>query len=196
MSAIHHSFHPFPSAGTDGVFNPAARRHATGRVRFTGTMVRRIDFPETVPGRGRGCRVLTSATQLIYVVDGFPGLAEMAKAFLEAEGFPVCAFHDRVRAWQAFVYADPRPALLITDESGGGFSGIELIRRCRALEPNLKTLWISHRDPSSLAQRDRSLLDGFQSRPYCGPLLVQAVRRLCGLPAGAVHDWQVRRPIG
>ena len=117
-------------------------------------------------------------------------LAELAKAILEAEGFPVRSFSDRVRAWQAFVYAEPRPALLLTDDPGGELAGIELIRRCRMLEPKLKTVWVSHRDPASLPKRDRVLLDGFQPKPYCGPLLVHGVWRLYGPPPGVALGWQ------
>jgi DNA-binding NtrC family response regulator len=116
-----------------------------------------------------------------YVVDEFPGLAELAKMLLETAGFPARAFDDRCQAMRAFTSGGPRPALLIADDSDGDGLGIRLIRQCKALEPQLRTLWVSHRPSSILRESDRLLVNGFLRKPYCGPLLIDEVRRLCGL---------------
>jgi hypothetical protein len=141
------------------------------------------------PDRNQLARPTTPT--LIYVVDECPGLAELARAILKTGGFAARAFNDRIRAWRSFIFAEPRPTLLVTDDLGGELPGIELVRRCRKLEPNLKTLWISHRRPTNLTMRDRALLDGFQPRPYCNPLLVDSVRRLCG----SLYGWDYLRSL-
>jgi len=126
--------------------------------------------------------IRTPESPFILVVDEYPGLADLAKAILETEGYRVRAFRDRVRAWQTFYFSRPRPGLLITDDLGWPLSGIELIRRCKRLEPDLKAMWVSHRHPASLTKADRDLVDGFQPRPYRGPMLTDVVRRMCGPP--------------
>jgi CheY-like chemotaxis protein len=123
------------------------------------------------------CRAWPTARGFIYVVDTYPGLARLAKTILAAEGFSTCAFEDRATAWQAFAFANPRPALLITDNLDGNAAAMDLINRCRSVEPELKTLLIDLGFQSS--QRILSQIDGRLPRSYCAPELIQAVRRLC-----------------
>jgi len=191
MSALSHSLHLSPHHRTNTTLTAIAERPARDPQVF-GAPASRADFPETRITWLPSSQTLRSSEWLIYVVDECPGLAELAKSILEVEGFSARAFNNRLRAWQAFVYAHQRPALIVTDDLGGDLAGIELIRRCRTMEPNLKTLWVSHRHPSNLTRRERALLDGFQPRPYCNPLLVDAVWRLCGPRSG----WNYLRSNG
>jgi len=130
-------------------------------------------------GRTKACRAWPSASGLIYVVDAYSGLAQLAKAILNVDGFQTCAFEDRVEAWRAFAFADPRPGLLIVDNLDGAAAALELIRQCRALEPKLKTLLVEHRLPFNLPVPAENLVDGRLALPYCSAQLLQEVRRLC-----------------
>jgi hypothetical protein len=137
--------------------------------------------PVALSDRDPEPRLRTQYGARILLVDEGPGLADLGWAILAAEGFHVSAFRNRTRAWRAFALANVRPSVLVTDDLGGALPGLELIRRCKELEPGLKVLWMSHRHPCSLTKSDRLLVDEIHPRPYCAPLLAQAVRRLCGL---------------
>ncbi len=171
--------------GTDETFNVAVRQSPSPHVYATPVTAHRVsDFANT-DSRNHACRAWPTAQGLVYVVDNYPGLAQFAKTILELEGFATCAFEDRAKAWQAFAFADPRPAVLITDNLAGDVAAMALIRRCRSVEPTLKTLLVDHRLPSGRPNPDQALVDGLLSLPYCGPTLVQEIRRLCPSASGA-----------
>lgn len=123
-------------------------------------------------------RAWPTASGLIYVVDSYPGLAQLAKTLLELEGYSACAFEDRATAWQAFAFASPRPALLITDNLDGDVTAMELLRRCRSIEPKLKTLLVDHQYSLRPTSSSPDLTDSRLPLPYSGPLLIREVRRL------------------
>jgi hypothetical protein len=141
-------------------------------------LLRRTNNPAPLGHTPRGaCRTLPDAGGLVYVVDAYPRLATLAKTILETAGFTTCAFDDRAMAWHAFAFANPKPALLITDNLDGDPAAKELILLCRSIAPRLKTLLVDHRLPSSRPTPDWT--DGVIARPYCAPLLIQEVKRLC-----------------
>src|SRR6266849_4426046 len=112
---------------------------------------------------------------LVYVVDDVPECAFIAGWILESAGYHVATFTDRWLALQTFLSADPRPGLLITCQLGGSMTGIELIARCKAAQPELKTLMVS-----GLQEEDiRALLpqpDKFLGKPYEQSQLLEKVR--------------------
>jgi CheY-like chemotaxis protein len=114
---------------------------------------------------------------LVYVVDDVSELAWLAGRALETAGYRVATFTDRWLALQTFLFADPRPALLITCQLGGAMTGIELIEQCKAAQPDLKTLMVS-----GLQEEDiRTLLpqpDKFLGKPYDVAALVTQARLL------------------
>jgi DNA-binding NtrC family response regulator len=123
---------------------------------------------------------LMRAEKCIFVVDDYPDLAEVAKAVLEAVGYRVEAFTARDRALSAFLYAKPRPMLLITDYLGGPMSGIALVKACKAVDPQLKVLLVSGLDPRMLSAREWALVDGALDKPYYPARLIEKVWSLCG----------------
>src|SRR5437870_1828715 len=96
---------------------------------------------ETTEARGRN-----QSPKLIYHVDDHEGILELCRLILEQAGFHVKTFQDRVLAWRAFLVANPRPALLITDYLGYPITAEELIRRCREAQPWLKVLMVTGMD--------------------------------------------------
>jgi DNA-binding NtrC family response regulator len=116
----------------------------------------------------------------IFVVDDYPGLAEAAKIVLEADGYRVRAFEERDVALEAFVSAESRPAVLVTDYLGGSMSGLGLIKICKALQPGLKSLLVSGVDHRTLSSKELMLIDGSLGKPYSAAQLILEVRRLSG----------------
>lgn len=167
------TFSPTTDFGTDEAFNVTVRR---GRSRHVCSS--RLFTLPTNPTR-RANRSWPAAQGFIYVVDTYPGLAQLAKVLLEQDGFSVCAFEDRTEALRGFAFACPRPGVLITNNLDGDAEALRLIQHCRLLEPNLKTLLVDHRLSSSIRETETELIDGRLPMPYCGPLLVEEIRRLC-----------------
>ena len=132
---------------------------------------------QTTDHRRGACRAWPTGQGLIYVVDTYPRLAILAQTILEAEGFSTCAFDDRAMAWHAFAFANPKPALLITDNLDGDMAARDLIERCRSIAPKLKTLLVDHR--LSFGQSAPDWADGLLLRPYCSLFLIQEAKRLC-----------------
>jgi DNA-binding NtrC family response regulator len=120
------------------------------------------------------------AGKRIFVVDDYPDLADVAKCVLESVGYRVDSFRERDRALGAFLCAEPRPALLITDYLGGPMSGIALVKACKAVDPGLKVLLVSGVDPRMLSPREWALVDGSLDKPYYPASLIEEVWRLCG----------------
>jgi len=145
----------------------------------------RFDTRQPIPTLYAKCHrpnhALLAAQGLVFVVDGYPGLAEFAKTILDHAGFPACAFHDRVTAWHACAFALTPPHLLIVDDSEADLSAAELVRLCKNINPHLKVL-VVHNHSASSDIRDVDFADAVVCQPYCGPLLVQEVHRLCPPP--------------
>ena len=176
---------PFREIEPHEVFDTVASVRALRRE--TGA---RFDVRQPIPviraERHRPNRALPAASGMIFVVDGYPGLAEFAKTILDHAGFPTCAFHDSTIAWHAFAFAYTSPQLLIVDDSKAELSGLELIRLCKAINPSLKVILV--KDPAADPGRlSPGMADAVLLKPYCGPLLVQEARRLCA-PVSRDHS--------
>jgi CheY-like chemotaxis protein len=169
---------PFRVIEPHEVFDTVASVRAMNRQQSA-----RFDSRQPIPllraERHHAARALPASQGLIFVVDAYPGLAEFAKTILDHAGFPACAFNDGVIAWHAFAFAAAQPQLLVVDDSTVNLSGRELIRLCRAINPDLKVILVKDRSSDS-ASLSPNVADAVLDKPYCGPLLVQEVRRLCG----------------
>ncbi len=170
---------PLLDFGMDEAFNIPVHHRPSHHANATPITAHRINDFAATDSQNRASRAWPSGQGQIYVVDNYPGLARFAKTILELEGFSTCAFEDPATAWQAFAFAQPRPTLLITDNLGGDTGAIELIRRCRSVEPTLKTLLVDHCLPAGRSNPNQSLVDSLLPIPYCGPTLIQEVKRLC-----------------
>src|SRR5918911_1330082 len=80
---------------------------------------------------------------LLYLVDDHEVALDVAEAMLEGEGFRIKKFIDPEEAWRSFQREKNKPDVLITDYAMGKMNGLELIERCKARHPGLKTLLIS-----------------------------------------------------
>lgn len=121
---------------------------------------------------------------LIYAVDDEPMILELTAAILEPRGYRVAGYRSGEKALKDFIAAGPRrPALLITDYAlgpAGLMNGLELIERCRRIEPSQKVLLISGTVDEGICQKVASKPDKFLSKPYQAPQLLKLVRDLVG----------------
>ena len=111
----------------------------------------------------------------VYAVDDKPLLTEIYTGFLEAAGYLVKTFNDRIKALAALKSEKKRPDLLITDYLGLFMPVDHFMHACRLIHPNLRILMASGFD-----RRDMRLLracpDGFIEKPFTPEELLQRVR--------------------
>lgn len=115
---------------------------------------------------------------LILVVDDNKELTEMAKMVLDAEGYRCEAFCDPREVVEFFEKNKVLPDLLLTDYEMGSMNGLELIERCRATAPALKTMLLSGTIEISAVLRHPVKVDQFLSKPYQPKQLAELVKSL------------------
>jgi DNA-binding NtrC family response regulator len=103
--------------------------------------------------------------------------AELYRILLEAAGYEVRAFTDRVEALTTFFAANPQPDLLITDYDGYPISAEQLMQCCRAVQPGLKILMVSGYGESCLSSC-RVMPDRFLKKPFSNEVLLDEVQSL------------------
>ena len=122
---------------------------------------------------------------LIYLVDDQPLLLDLAEMSLLSGGYKLKKFLDPEAALESFLDACPKPALLITDYAMGKMNGLELVERCKAVKPDLKSILVSGTAGAEIMMDSDIKVDRFVGKPYLPTNLAEMVRRVLGLDAAA-----------
>src|SRR6185503_19299712 len=117
---------------------------------------------------------------LIYLVDDQPVLLDLAEMSLQADGYTFKKFLDPELALEAFTKARQKPVLLITDYAMGKMNGLELIERCKAVKPDLKTILVSGTAGAEIVLESPVKVDRFVGKPYQPTGLAELVQRVLG----------------
>ena len=125
---------------------------------------------------------VTAQSPLIFVVDDEPLICEVLDISLRQAGFRVQIFTDPQNAAEAFEGADPKPDLLATDYTMPVMDGLELIHRCRATTPALRTILFSGILSALLLSSKPVRPDKFITKPFIPSKFVEEVRLLLGGP--------------
>ena len=115
---------------------------------------------------------------LIYLVDDQPMLLDLAEMSLQADGYHFKKFSDPELALQSFLKARTKPMLIITDYAMGKMNGLELIERCKAMKPGLKSILISGTAGAEIVLDSDVKVDRFMGKPYQPANLADLVRRV------------------
>ena len=118
---------------------------------------------------------------LIFLVDDESLLLDLAEMALQPEGYTLRKFQDPEAALKAFVKARPKPALLISDYAMGKMNGIELIEKCKSIDPELKTILVSGTAGAEIIVNSPVPVDRFVGKPYQPANLSDLVRLVLGL---------------
>jgi DNA-binding NtrC family response regulator len=110
----------------------------------------------------------------IFVVDDEVLLLDLAEAVLTPLGCKVQKFSDPEMALKEFPQA--APAVVITDYAMGRMNGMDLIRECRRLNPQQKTVLISGTVDGEVFANAAVKPDAFVSKPYDVSQLVTLIR--------------------
>jgi DNA-binding NtrC family response regulator len=105
-------------------------------------------------------------------------LLDLAELSLQADGYHFKKFLDPEVALQSFRKARVKPTLLITDYAMGKMNGLELIERCKAVKPDLKSILISGTAGAEIVLESNVEVDRFMGKPYQPAGLADLVRRV------------------
>ena len=122
---------------------------------------------------------------LIYLVDDQPLLLDLAEMSLLSGGYRLKKFLDPEAALESFLDARPKPALLITDYAMGKMNGLELVERCKAVKPDLKSILVSGTAGAEIMMDSDVKVDRYVGKPYQPTSLAETVRRVLGLDDAA-----------
>jgi FixJ family two-component response regulator len=125
---------------------------------------------------GEPAAVLPESSPLIYAVDDEPLVGDLVATVLEMNGFQNKLFRHPAEALKAFIAANPRPALLVTDFVMEGLNGMELIENCKRMQPTLKTILYSGSVGAEVIQRYPIKPDYFIRKPFHTKYLIDVVR--------------------
>lgn len=119
--------------------------------------------------------------QLIFLVDDESLLLDLAELTLQPEGYALRKFNNPLSALQAFIKAKPKPVLLISDYAMGKMNGLELIKRCKAVDPTLRTILVSGTAGAEIIINSPVHVDRFMAKPYQPANLSDLVKRVLAL---------------
>lgn len=122
---------------------------------------------------------------LIYLVDDQPLLLDLAEMSLLSGGYKLRKFLDPETALESFLDARSKPVLLITDYAMGKMNGLELVERCKAVKPDLKSILVSGTAGAEIMLESEVKVDRFVGKPYQPTSLAEMVRRVLGLDEAA-----------
>ena len=118
----------------------------------------------------------------IYVVDDEPELTELYTIILEAAGYLVKAFTDRVEALAALKGDRSKPDLLIVDYFGSSMLAERFMDGCLAVHPTLRILMASGSSPGDVhffsARPDRFIQKPFTAEEFLREVKVAMVADL------------------
>jgi DNA-binding NtrC family response regulator len=112
----------------------------------------------------------------VFVVDDEVLLLELAQTILAPLGYKVQTYTDPELALKEFPAA--APAVVLTDYAMGRMSGMDLIRECRKLNPQQKTILISGTVDGEVFAGAPVKPDLFVAKPYDVNKLVDMVRAM------------------
>jgi DNA-binding NtrC family response regulator len=119
-----------------------------------------------------------SPEPLIYIVDDEQLLAEMAETVLQMEGWRTQIFFSAEDALIHFQKAAHPPKLLVTDCVMKKMTGLDLIDRCRQLQPDTKAILLSGTVSQDYVENQQVHPNRFIPKPYRAAELVRAVKDL------------------
>jgi len=116
----------------------------------------------------------------VFVVDDEPMLLDLAAALLQPLGFNVRTFRDPQAALTAFTTDRPMPAVIVTDYAMGDMNGLDLVRKCKSLNPRQKTILLSGTVDENIYAGEPAKPDCFLAKPYQVRDFIESVQKLAG----------------
>ena len=119
---------------------------------------------------------LITERKLVYVVDDESMIGDVVQIILRLDGYTPKFFSDPEQAWHCFENEEVKPALLLTDYLMTPLNGLELIERCKAICPALRTILYSGNAGEDLLVQAKVRPDAFLRKPFLPRTLLALVR--------------------
>src|SRR5215472_10824676 len=123
-------------------------------------------------------RRISGSSPTIFVVDDEQMLLDLAEMILEPAGFQVRLFRDPLQALKEYTAAQPHPDVLVTDYAMPRMNGMELLRKCKQLHPEQKTILLSGTVDEAIYANSDVKADHFLAKPYQINKLVDVIHAL------------------
>lgn len=130
----------------------------------------------------------TLTKTLVYVVDDERNIADVVQQILAREGFEAVVFSNPIEALDALTKTTHKPEVLVTDFAMEPMDGMELIIKCRAVHPSIRTLLFSGNVNGRITDLYSQRPNVFLEKPFQPDNLVQAVRNLLSMPSDGAYD--------
>ena len=111
-------------------------------------------------------------------MDDSEALGEMIKIFLSDAGYEVQVFSHPLQALSAMESGAAQPQLLISDYRMPGINGLELIHRCKLIDPSLKVIAASANILDEEVEKYPFHPDRILPKPYTTTSLLATVKTL------------------
>ena len=115
---------------------------------------------------------------LIFIADDHAGLLQMVEMLLAGEGYKCRLFSTPEEVLKVIASERLKPDLLLTDYEMGSMNGLELVRRCRSANPQIKTILVSGTVEECTVLCHPVKVNQFLSKPYQPQELLSLVRCL------------------
>lgn len=130
-----------------------------------------------------------SGTETILLVEDETAVRRLAVTSLRSYGYAVIEAADASEALRLFSDRDEPIHLLLTDVVMPGLNGVELSKRLRSLDPQLKVVFVSgYADSVILRHGATDAGVNFLQKPYRPAMLASKVREVLGAPSGKVAE--------
>jgi PAS domain S-box-containing protein len=122
--------------------------------------------------------------ETLLLVDDDAALRHIGRGILERYGYQVLVAEDGARAVEVYQRERERIGLVILDMTMPRLSGRDTLRRLRAIDPNVRVVFISGHSDEAPAALEEDRVQGFLAKPYREHELAQTVRTALDRPAG------------
>jgi DNA-binding response OmpR family regulator len=126
--------------------------------------------------------MMSSATHSIIVVDDEIELATLFKTFLNQQGFNTISFVDPVLALEYFKETSDKYSLIITDLRMPGLNGLELAKKVRELNTNIRIFLMTAfetRDLENHVDFKMARIDRLIQKPVRFSDLKEMIKKAC-----------------
>ena len=120
--------------------------------------------------------------KLIYVVDDESMIGDVVQIVRRLEGFHSRFFDHPEKAWRALQEEPVKPVLLLTDYVMTPINGLQLIQRCKAQFPEIKTILYSGNATEDILIHAPVQPDAFLRKPFLPRALVNLIRSTLSVP--------------
>jgi DNA-binding NtrC family response regulator len=117
-------------------------------------------------------------SHLVYVVDDETMVGDVVQIILRMGGYSPHFFADPELALESLRQDPIKPDLLLTDFRMTPLNGMELIARCKVLQPSLKTILYSGNAGEDVLRQYPVQPDGFLHKPFLPKTLLALIHRV------------------